>query len=119
MGILSPTGEQIKAMIAMQDEGPIVMINLLKFKPDGGMESYQKYGEEFQKIMGPQGVEVIYQGKCSLTMIGHEKWDRVIVVKYPSRDVFIEMYQNKEYQEISKYRMEGLADSRLFLTKEG
>ena len=52
-------------------------------------------------------------------MIGHEKWDRVIVVKYPSRDVFIEMYQNKEYQEISKYRMEGLADSRLFLTKEG
>ena len=64
MGILSPTGEQIKAMIAMQDEGPIVMINLLKFKPDGGMESYQKYGEEFQKIMGPQGVEVIYQGNA-------------------------------------------------------
>jgi len=119
MGILAPTGEQIKAMIAMQDEGPIVMINLLKFKPDGGEESYRKYGEEFQKIMAPKGVEVIYQGECYLTMIGQEEWDLVIVVKYPSRDSFIEMTQNPEYQEISKYRTDGLQDSRLFLTKQG
>jgi uncharacterized protein (DUF1330 family) len=115
---LTPTPEQFKAFTELKDEGPIIMVNLLKFKPDGGRESYQTYGEKFQEMMAPKGVEVLYLGHAVMTLIGEEEWDEVIVVKYPSRDSFVEMATNEAYQEIAKYRTEGLLDSRLILTKQ-
>lgn len=117
MGIVNPTGEQMKAFAELQHEGPIYMLNLLKFKPDGGRESYETYGQKFAEMMMPKGVEVIYSGEAILTVIGEEDWDRVLIVKYPTKDAFIEMTMNPEYQEISKHRTEGILDSRLVLTK--
>jgi uncharacterized protein (DUF1330 family) len=117
MGIVQPTKEQMKAFAEMPDEGPIFMINLLKFKADGGRESYQTYGQKFAEIMMSKGVEIIYHGNAKLTVIGTEDWDEVIVVKYPSRDSFIEMTTNPEYQAASKFRTAGIEDSRLILTK--
>ena len=108
----------MKAFAALQDEGPIIMINLLKFKPDGGRESYQTYGAKFSEMMMPKGVEVIYRGKAVMSVIGQEDWDEVIVVKYPSRDSFIEMSMDAAYQEIAKHRTAGILDSRLILTKQ-
>ena len=118
MGIVNPTGEQMKAFAELPDEGPIYMINLLKFKPDGGRESYQTYGQKFSEMMMPKGVEAIYRGKAVMTVIGEEDWDEVIVVKYPSKDAFIEMTMNPEYQEIAKHRTAGILDSRLIFTKQ-
>ena len=51
MATLAPTPEQFKAFTELPDEGPIVMVNLLKFKPDGGRESYRIYGEKFAEMM--------------------------------------------------------------------
>jgi len=118
MGIVNPTGEQMKAFAELQDEGPIFMINLLKFKPDGGRESYQTYGQKFSEMMMPKGVEVIYRGNAVMSVIGEEEWDEVIVVKYPSKAAFIEMTVDAAYQEISKHRTAGIEDSRLVLTKQ-
>jgi uncharacterized protein (DUF1330 family) len=118
MATLTPTPEQFKAFTELQDEGPIVMINLLKFRPDGGRESYRTYAEKFQELMTPKGVEVLYHGSAVMSLIGEEEWDDVLVVRYPSRDSFVAMAMNEAYQEISKYRTEGLLDSRLILTKQ-
>jgi uncharacterized protein (DUF1330 family) len=118
MATLTPTAEQFKAFTELQDEGPIVMVNLLKFRPDGGRDSYRTYAERFQELMGPQGVELLYWGSAVMSLIGEEEWDEVIVVKYPSRDSFVEMAMNEAYREIAKYRTEGLLDSRLILTKQ-
>ncbi len=118
MGIVNPTGEQMKAFAELQDEGPIFMINLLKFKPDGGEESYRTYQRKFVEIMMPKGVELIYQGRAVMSVIGEEDWDEAIVVKYPSKDAFIEMSMNPEYQEIAKHRTAGILDSRLVFTKQ-
>jgi len=35
---IEPTGEQIKELLEMDVEGPLVMLNLLKFKPERGRE---------------------------------------------------------------------------------
>ena len=40
---INPTREQFKALMAQDYKGPIMMINLLKYKKDGGRESYEKY----------------------------------------------------------------------------
>ena len=53
-----------------------------------------------------------------MTVIGEEDWDEVLVVKYPSKDAFIEMAMDPEYLEILKHRTAGVLDSRLIYTKQ-
>jgi hypothetical protein len=43
---LEPTPEQVAALAARQADAPVVMINLLQFKADGGRESYLRYMRE-------------------------------------------------------------------------
>ena len=45
MAFIMPTEDQFKRIMEEDYKGPIVMVNLLKFKPDGGAESYRKYYE--------------------------------------------------------------------------
>jgi uncharacterized protein (DUF1330 family) len=117
MSFLEPSQQQMKELQKITEQCPLVMVNLLKFKPDGGAESYRIYGELFTKIMEPLGVEVVYRGDCKMTAIGDEDWDEVVVVRYPSREVFAVMASSEEYHEATKYRLEALADSRLYITK--
>lgn len=118
MGILAPTEAQLGEMVKLTEECPLVMVNLLKFKPNGGEATYRIYSEKFMAIMGPLGVEVVFKGDCMMTAIGEDEWDEVVVVRYPSRDAFDEMERNPAYQEAFQYRTDALSDSRLFITKE-
>jgi hypothetical protein len=38
---VSPTGQQLKELAESDTAGPVVMMNLLRFKPQGGAESYE------------------------------------------------------------------------------
>lgn len=53
-------------------------------------------------------------------MIGgdDDDWDAVILVEYPSRRAFMEMTSSPKYQDVSKDRTAGLADSRLIAMTE-
>lgn len=118
MEFINPTAEQFKELMQQSYKGPIVMVNLLKFKPDGGKELYQKYGEvagEF--VIEKLGGKLIYMGDCLMPVIGDEQWDEVLIVEYPSIEAFISMQRDKEYQAAVPYRTEALLDSRLYLTK--
>jgi len=42
---IDPTGADLKQLLADDPGGPVVMLNLLRFKPDGGRESYGRYAE--------------------------------------------------------------------------
>ena len=39
---MSPTPEQFQAFLAMKYDVPVVIVNLLRFKPDGGAAEYAK-----------------------------------------------------------------------------
>lgn len=115
---IQPTPEQFKALMAMEYKGPIYMVNLLKFKPDGGEDLYKKYGETCAAIFERIGLKLMLRTKSApLTVIGGEKWDEVLIARYPSISAFIEMNRDKEYQENVRYRHEALIDSRLYLIK--
>ena len=43
---LEPTPEQIEALAARPADQPVVMINLLQFRADGGRQSYLRYMQE-------------------------------------------------------------------------
>ena len=117
MAHIEPTGEQIKALVEKASDGPIVMLNLLKFKPDGGRETYDKYGQGFNEVMKDVDVKVHYLGDCLMPVIGEEAWDMVLLVEYPSKESFLEMAANPEYRKHAENRRAALLDSRLYLTQ--
>ncbi len=44
MSAIRPNKEQFIELMNAPDEGPVVMLNLLKFKPREGASEYNKYG---------------------------------------------------------------------------
>ena len=114
-----PDEATLETLSRLPDDGPVVMLNLLRFKPDGGFEEYMKYGA----IAGPQvlkrGGAILYNAP-SLGFRGQTPdWDRVIVVRYPSRATFIDMMRDREYQKGLGHRAAGLEDTILYALKPG
>ncbi len=122
-----PTKEQIKALLESDLETPVVMLNLLKFAEraggDGagsGRDSYARYGERVRTMLEQVGGRILWQGRADSVVIGgdDDEWDAVILVEYPSRKAFIEMTSSPKYDDVSKDRTAGLADSRLIAMTE-
>lgn len=113
-----PNIEQFKELAKAPNEGPVVMLNLLKFKPEGGLASYARYAEESDKFLRGVGGKAVYLGKMKELLIGHETWDVVILVQYPSRKAFLKMTNNPDYLEILKYRTAAIERSVLYATDE-
>ncbi len=95
---LSPTVEELEALRKAAPPGPVVMVNLLKFKPDGGRGAYAKYAQAASQD-GPQGMRVIYSGSAGVDMAGGEDWDFVAIVEYASFDSFADFIGGQIYQE--------------------
>jgi uncharacterized protein (DUF1330 family) len=116
---LEPTPEQLAALAARPAEAPVVMINLLQFKADGGREGYLRYTQEVAPHLQRVGGTVRYAGASPSVVIGDgEKpwWDAIIVVEYPSPAAFIDMVSNEEYLKVHEYRAAGLDRGDLIAT---
>src|SRR5262245_44700571 len=116
MSTLLPNPEALQAFLSNADKGPVVMLNLLKFKAHGGAEAYGKYAEAVGTMIASLGGKVIYAGRAAELMVGTEEWDAVALVQYPSRRALVEMFNSPEYQAIHHYREEGLERTVLYAT---
>jgi len=124
MGI-KPTKEQLTAFLAAPSSGPIHMVNLLKFKAKttadkSGEASYNKYGENVIKMVTERGGKLVWHGKPMGVLIGDneaDKWDYIVIIEYPSREVMIEMTSNPKYNEIHGDREDGLERTALIPTR--
>lgn len=117
-----PPMEQAMAFFAGPDDGPFVMVNLLKFKPkaeyeDGsdadmtGAEAYARYGKAVQACLAAVGGEQVYAGPVTGLLLGEveELWDMVALARYPSLAAMQAMIASPDYQAIEHYRKAGLA----------
>ena len=117
-----PTQEQMEGFMSPGPDGPISMVNLLKFKEkavykDGreteltGQEAYALYSRGVMKTLATVGGKLVFSGDVSRLMLGkvEDLWDTVAIAQYPSRAAMLEMMQLPEYQEISIHREAGLA----------
>ena len=119
MLFVEPEQDQMQTFLKSDIEGPIHMLNLIRLKKDGGLESYAKYGEATGPCLAKVGGKIVYQAQGRFTVIGGETWDMVFIVEYPSRDKFIEMVTSEEYQKGAHLRGEGVEDSRLVCMQSG
>ena len=116
MSSISPSRDAIAALAASSDHGPVVMLNLLKFKRGGGSRAYSKYSEAFQTVLERHGGRFLYLGRGAELLVGDESWDAVALVEYPSRQVFLEVISKPEYAELAKFREDGLERTVLMAT---
>ena len=117
-----PNEKQIKGFLEPGAEGPICMVNLIKFKQkaeyeDGretdltGREAYELYEQGVKKLLQGIGGGVGFEGEVERLMLGEveELWDVVALAVWPSRQVMFEVMQSPQMQEISVHRSAGLA----------
>lgn len=131
MGNLKPTGDQFREFLATAMDGPVHMLNLMKFAPsrDGGSADeetdgtgegqYMDYGRAVAEMIEARGGRVVWMGRPHCTFIGgeHDDWDMAAIIEYPSKEAFVEMISNPAYAEISKDRSGGLVNSALIPCK--
>ncbi len=113
--------QQLLDMQKQGPDGPIYMINLLKFRDkakyeDGretsltGREAYEIYGREVSKLIRKFGGEVQFAADVTFLSLGEieELWDEVAIATYPNRLALWEMSTSKEWRAISVHRTAGL-----------
>lgn len=116
---LEPTAEQFAALAARPADEPVVMINLLQFRADGGRQGYIRYTQEVTTHLQRVGGTVRYAGASPSMVIGDgEKpwWDAIIVVEYPSPAAFLDMVSNEDYLKVHEHRAAGLDRGDLVAT---
>ncbi len=119
---LEPTEQQIAAMIGDTGEGPIYMVNLLKYREraeyaDGretslsGREAYALYGAGVVETLAAVGGSIVFAAEVAGLLIGEveDLWDNVAIAMYPSGAAMVQMFTSAEYQEILVHREAGLA----------
>jgi uncharacterized protein (DUF1330 family) len=127
---ISPTPESIQALLSRKIEGPVTMLNLLRFRdvadysdspdlgpddPISGEEAYAIYSAHTLPHLAAVGGTVVFAGEGGSLLIGPEqaRWDRVLLVQYPNLGAFLEMTQDPDYHKGAGHRTAALEDSRL------
>ncbi|MDA1073799.1 MAG: DUF1330 domain-containing protein [Proteobacteria bacterium] len=119
---VQPDANQMKGFADPGPEGPIYMVNLLKFKPkaeyaDGratdltGEEAYAIYGAGVSKLLLEVGGAPMFSASVERLMLGEveDLWDKVAIAMYPSRAAMLKMMQMPTMAEIGVHRAAGLA----------
>lgn len=124
------TADQAKAFFGTPEDGPFVMVNLLKFKSKAeyanesdagtsGFEAYQRYFRKVRYLILKVGGTPGYSGPVTGLQLGEveELWDMIALAEYPSLAAMKEMVESADYREIAKHRIAGLAGQLNIKTK--
>jgi len=99
------------------EDGPIYMVNLMKYhevaqyaddnsKQISGREADDRYNPA--SILSRIGADMVFIGDVVSNHIGSEDWDRIAIVRYPTRKAFIEMQSRKDFSEKHVHKAAGM-----------
>jgi uncharacterized protein (DUF1330 family) len=127
---IQPNREQVMAFLQRAKDGPIVMVNLLKFREravyeDGrateltGQQAYRLYANAMKKLLEARGGRFVFSGTVRNLLLGEVEtlWDVVGLAEYPSPAVMIEIASSPEFHAIEVHRVAGL-EGQLNLTTD-
>lgn len=116
-----PSTEQMAGFMEPDHDGPIYMVNLLRFKDkavyeDGretdltGEQAYGLYGGAVSQLLPKFGGSMMFKADVSCLSLGEveDLWDVVAIAQYPSKKAMLEMLMSSEMQEIGVHRTAGL-----------
>jgi hypothetical protein len=100
-----------------ESDGPIFMINLMKYKdvasydsPDApaisGREADDRYNPS--SVLNKIGASVVFVADVVDNHVGDEDWDRIGIVRYATRRSFVEMQSRKDFGEKHVHKAAGM-----------
>lgn len=95
---LTPSARDVEALRDRVGPGPVVILNLLKYREPGGREAFREYAALSDPLLARQGGELFYGAKAGPTLAG-EEWDSVVMIRFPSIGAFIGLATDPEYLE--------------------
>ena len=120
--VMPTSAERINEMLEPGPDGPIFMVNLLKFKEhaeyeDGretylsGRQAYGIYGRGVSELLPAYGGKVVFVGEVTFLMLGQveELWDEIAIAQYPNRGALVAMSSSEEWRALAVHRTAGLA----------
>ena len=127
---LEPTEQAGRAFFSCPDNGPILMLNLMRFRdvadyvdrpdlapemPIKGSTAFQLYIEQTLPLLKKIGGDLLFYGATDEFLIGpaDESWDAVMLVRQNSRSSFLAFASNPSYQDNLAHRTAALRDARL------
>jgi len=127
---LMPTPEVAERFRSSDDPRPVVMVNLLKFRPraiysDGrasvltGEQAFMLYSASMNRIVRSFGGRFLVSALVDELVIGTGDlvWDRIAMVEYPSRKAFLAVASSSEVKEAAIHRHAGLEGQLLIATQ--
>lgn len=125
-----PTQEQGRAFFMRGIAGPVVMLNLLRFRavadysgspllappaPISGAEAFQRYIDHTMPFLKESGGELAFLGDGGAFVIGppEERWDLVMLIRQAGVQSFMAFASNPAYLTGLGHRTAALEDSRL------
>jgi uncharacterized protein (DUF1330 family) len=98
-------------------DGPIVMVNLLKFRDrakysdgsDGGIsgrEAYLLYAAVAAEVTAEGGGRMLFAGDVTHLRLGHveQLWDEVLLVEYPNQEALAALGTSEVWQTVAHHR---------------
>lgn len=102
-----------------EDDGPIYMVNLMKYhevaqytqdagvdKPISGREADDRYNPA--SILAKIGATIVFVGDVVSNRPGDEDWDRIAIVRYPTRKSFIDMQSRRDFSDKHVHKAAGM-----------
>lgn len=106
------------ASTAPDQDGPVWMVNLMKYRDvadygaAGGLAiSGREADDEYTPLESLRaiGAEIVFAADVDTQLLGDSpKWDRIGVVKYPTRRAFIEMQSRPDFVSKHKHKDAGM-----------
>ena len=118
---IDPAYEEVLSTTPPEEDGPVWMVNLMKYRPvaeyaDGRETTLT--GKDADDIYAPfgalaaVGAEIVFVADVDTQLLGDApQWDRVAVVKYPTRRAFADMQFLPEFEEKHVHKDAGMEET--------
>lgn len=124
-GIINKEYAFTLATRAPEEDGPIYMVNLMKYREIAeydesgagkspiisGRDADDQYNPA--SILNKLGAAIVFVADVERTEVGIDDWDRIAIVRYPTRLSFVEMQSRKDFGEKHKHKAAGMLRTTL------
>ena len=120
---VNPSRASLNQLAQQPDETPVIMLNLLRFRPRGDATIYNMYGREAAPEVEKVGSFVGYFGSVINDLdpdLGFDQgYDAVVMPVYHRRGSYLALQQSSIYQLVIPYRSAGTSRRTLYVLRDG
>ncbi len=131
-GGINPDEQQLRALLASGEPGPLQFVNLLSYfvearYPDGhelagagltGAEAYGRYGAvALDQVVRRGGTLTLYNDVLQVLIGQSGPWDQIAIMQYPEIETFVDMIRDPDYQAGLVHRDAGLAATAILVSR--